>query len=295
MESTAKGFKRKRTRFNSDVYFHEEERMDLSYPFGFVQSLYDNAMRAEDITNFEFAEYSPGEKLRHLSKEINIRVKIQAHEIFKIGYLLLIAKKICQEQNIRFKLWISLSFHFSYETAVNMMNVYLQCMGHHELAENIPPSILYKISAPSFPSELREFLFRSGILENVTNAEIKELTQKCKKEGIEAIEKDINQLTTKNLTIHQVNYSFDLCENVIRVLADFEEKFRIRGNTGIQICVGESSQKDQDTISVKINSRLFNSIHNALEALRNDVYESKVELNNFLKSTGEQSVNFTSV
>lgn len=102
-------FKRKIRRVGP-VYFHEIEGMDPVGTYGTHMSIYDTAVKCEDVRNFELDGFDTEGKLEHLVKEINTRIRITKQEIFKIGKLLNMAKKICQEENISIKDWIKSNF-----------------------------------------------------------------------------------------------------------------------------------------------------------------------------------------
>src|SRR4030042_185321 len=101
-------------------------------------------------------EYGNEDRLGRIVKEVKHRVLICKKEIFNIGELLVEAKKIVGHGN--FKKWIADTFDFSYETANNFMNVYNACLANPSLVGTIKASVLYQISSPGFPPDLREHL-----------------------------------------------------------------------------------------------------------------------------------------
>jgi len=96
--------------------------------------------------------------LDSLKEELNARCKGLKHQIFEIGELLFVVKKILPHGE--FKPWINDNFEFCYETAHNYMKVYIVCMGNPEIVEYFKPSSLYVISNPKFPEGLRKALFK---------------------------------------------------------------------------------------------------------------------------------------
>jgi len=157
-------------------------------PFGDERSLYKTA---NDLEMDRIAGISD---LDDLKNEVKISIKITADEIFRIGEILTIGKKLCQKQKVGFKKWVSELGEFSYETANNYMNVFKYCCGNRTIAKKVPPSILHKISTPSFSDELREYLFDSGMLDEMTKGRLVELVEKYKQGGIEAIEAELENI-----------------------------------------------------------------------------------------------------
>jgi len=67
-----------------------------------------------------------------------------------------------------FKEWINDNFDFGYNTANNMMHVYVCCAGNPDAASKIQPSTLYKIARKDFPDRLRQFILdNADILEDI--------------------------------------------------------------------------------------------------------------------------------
>ena len=97
-----------------------------------------------------------------MANEINVNAIILKKQLLKIGGLLTEAKKITGHGN--FQNWVEHNCDFSYQTANNFMNVYKQCYGFPDVVEAIPSSVLYTISAPKFPNELRQQIFEYRIL-----------------------------------------------------------------------------------------------------------------------------------
>lgn len=274
----AQGFKKK-----TDPYHFEEERKDSVFRYN-GKNLYEIALHCEDLRNFDFEDHTGEEKLDLLEKEIKVQVRITKQVIFILGELLTIAKKICQEKNKGFKQWINNKFDFSYETAINFMHVYRQCLGYRELAKDVPTSILYKVSSPSFPDELREYLLTSGALDKIGNKEIQKLSVRYKKEGIESVEKEIDALTRGNNVLRQVRYTFDICDNAVCILQDLELKIKSRGGESTfstKHIEYEYLVEGQQPEAGSINLRLFNAIVNATSILSEAINTSRRELGEF--------------
>jgi 1-aminocyclopropane-1-carboxylate deaminase/D-cysteine desulfhydrase-like pyridoxal-dependent ACC family enzyme len=138
--------------------------------------------------NFQFK--SDKEKLGYLANEISINVKILNKHLIKIGELLTIAKEIAGHGN--FQDWVKDDCDFSHETANNFMNVYKHCYGFPEIVERLRSSVLYTISAPKFPVEIRQLILEKLIAPK----SLKELTILVDRYNKEEIEIDPSHLVT---------------------------------------------------------------------------------------------------
>ena len=72
-------------------------------------------------------------------------------------------------------------------SGINFMDVYEQCMGIQELIERVPRTILYQISAKSFPDELRTFIASDDEVGVMTQKEFKSVKELYKEGGMEAV------------------------------------------------------------------------------------------------------------
>jgi hypothetical protein len=289
METTFKKFNPQSMKLRGgDIeYFIEKEQKDpgsgdiLSH----WNSLYDLALWREEQRVLGFEGWEPSVKLDQIKEEIKIRTKININEIFKIGELLWMAKKVCQESGTGFKEWINDNFDFSYETANNIMSVFKQCYTIRDIAMKIPISILYKISSPSFPDELRDYLLDKGNLEKITNGTFKKLTEKYRTGGIKAIENDVEELRESALVYRQTLFTFDICESALRTLIDL--KFKIESRYSKYMAY-EDQVKGQQPIASDINSKLYESVTKAIELLDTAKSESTELLNNYWESVKEK-------
>jgi hypothetical protein len=251
-----------------ELYFHESEKW-----YNGDKSIYDTAKDWETNTIFCLDGLTTKKKLEFIKEEIHVRIKITNQEVFLIGELLDKAKKICQEDRIRFKQWIRENFDFSYELANNFINVFKQCYGYRGIALRIPTTILYKLGSASFPEELREYLLTNGNLEYFTNGKFNKITQKYKEGGIEAIEEDIQEFSNSRLAYCQCKYTFDLVESSLRTLADLKTRIQRRGHTRIIFDYKDEIKHDQP-IASEINMKLFEAIEKAHEIVDRALKES---------------------
>jgi hypothetical protein len=232
--------------------------------------LYNKASEKEIKGTFELDGRESVEQLDHIRDELLIRIKITKQEIFKIGELLVYAKHVCQESGQGYEDWIKDNFDFSLKTANNFVNVFEQCMGIRDVAILLPTSILYQISAPSFPKELKDYLITNGNLEKMTNGHFKKLTQKFKEGGFEAIEPDMKEINHTYTMKRHTQYTLDMCENAYRVLDDLRKKINQRSKQA-------SHDKPFDVLeeSDEINSKLLLAIEDAGNILFGAINESK--------------------
>jgi len=184
-------------------------------------SLYAKAERMKRKRKQGHIGYGDSHRLDGIADEIRIRIKITKQEIFNIGELLYEAKKILKDG---FRKWIDDQFDFSYETAHNFMNVYKALFGHDQLVENVKSSILYKISAPSFPDDLREYLLTRGGLREITNRKLDDLIGKYKEGGIETVESIFEKVTESNLVFEQSKYASNVLDMGIGKLNELQGK-----------------------------------------------------------------------
>ncbi len=259
----------------SRLYSLHNERVETRW----MDSLYEEADTLEELTIYELNNKEPDRALVHLANEIHVRVKITQKEIFKIGGLLTQAKKICQQQKQNFKKWIDKNFDFSYETANNFMNVYRFCFAHKELALKLPASILYKISTPSFPDELREYLFVKGNLTKLTNGKYKDMVTKYEQGGLEAIDEDVERVYEKMCFNKQTYYMFDYFISAIRELEALREK--IEKKRGLPD-INEQTQSYEPE-AAEIVKLLFKNLEETISKMNSAMNEAQKILNTFNK------------
>jgi len=117
--------------------------------------------------------------------------------IYKIGELLVRAKNILEHGG--FKTWVKDNFEFSFQQAHNFMNVYSNCLGNPEIVHTISSSILYLITSPHFPSDLREHIFENGKnMKKIKGKEFQEVYEKFKRGEIGLESQEIKKLFKQN-------------------------------------------------------------------------------------------------
>lgn len=282
--------KKTKIKFNMtspEPYSFENERRDLEYPF--QKSIYDTAKWLGDTTDFELEHLNPGVKLTHLKDEIKTRIRITQQEIFYIGKLLCYAKEICQENGMSFKKWIEKSFDFKYETANNFMNVFKNCFGFREVAFQVPISILYKLSSPSFPQELREYIFLKVDFKKSSSEIFTKMADKYRKGGIEAVEQDVMEINRGVQVNRQVNYTFDMVESALRTLKGLKDKIIVKGGTKMRLTEDYNELvKDHQPEAAEVNTKLFNALSISIQSLEVALSESRFEINQYWKSIEEK-------
>ncbi len=251
-------------------HFSEEEYGSPSNPFN--QRIYDSALKLENIRVHEFNLMEPEKQLESLKIEIQVRLRITAQEIFLIGELLILSKQVCLTSGLKFQEWISENFTFSYETANNFMNVYKHCLGYRELAMQIKPSVLYKLSSPGFPDELRRYLFEETRIDEMTNGTLRRITEKFKTGGFKAIQEDVERLSHANLVYQQTNFIINEIENCYRTLEHYRLKMQGLGHSSGKfghIEIGRHHRENEanwviDRID-KLMKRTLNDFRNTLK------------------------------
>jgi hypothetical protein len=258
-------------KFPPDYYF-EEEYVKLNRSLKGNGTFYDEALEMEIKGAFSLEKLSPEDQLKRIKDEIKVRTKITAHEAFKFGELLTLAKKACIEGHIRFKQWIEENFDFSYETAVNFRQVYENCLGMRSIAIKLPLSLLYKIASPSFPDELRHYLFEQGNIENMTDIDIDNLLDKYKKGGIEEIRESIELWNKGYESYRQTQYLVDKSKSILFEMKDLENRMRNKSHESRDL-LPESKQ----TIN-----KLLNALNIGISTFENTFLEIEDELFNHI-------------
>ncbi|WP_035277285.1 hypothetical protein [Desulforegula conservatrix] len=168
--------------------------------------------------------------LDSLADEIKIRTKITQQEIFFIGEMLTEARQVVKSiKGLSFKVWVQNTFDFGYHTAINFCNVYAVCMGRIQEIANIPISVLYNISQPSFSDELRDFLFNSGAIEKLSLSKVKELRDEYQKNGINAIRAKFSSIGEAAVVYQQVKHVQTRAEEAVYKLSMIQRSLQNEG------------------------------------------------------------------
>lgn len=266
-------------------------------------SLYKHAEHARHNRLYGGYEYGDPKRLPAIAEEVRLRIHITKREIFTIGELLYEAKKILQGE---FKQWIEDNFDFGYDTANNFMNVYKHLFGHRGLVDKVKSSILYRISAPSFPDELREYLISQGGLRDITGRKLDTFMKKYKEGGIDAIQEDFEKMTEGFRLHEQISYTLDLIEMASRELIKLKQKIETQDPVKHKpLVLGALDSINQSQVGTKIMKDAFNVIdgcidrlsdlhqssrvkmHDAFEPYRKELGDKKAENELFDEATGE--------
>jgi len=148
----------------------------------YVDPSLDDLKEAVFLRNYRGGEYdihslrgeNKGLYIESVAEEIHLRLNSIKKQIFEIGGLLYSVKRLVEKGT--FCDWIKDNFPFSHKTANNYMNVYKACLGLPEIVDMFKPSILYEITNPKFPEELREEIF-SSVKGQVVDLDKKELLE----------------------------------------------------------------------------------------------------------------------
>lgn len=147
--------------------------------------------------------------------------------------------------------------------------------GLRNAIENVSTSILYKMSAPTFPEELREYLFANCNLEQIKNSEIQNLVKVYKEQGMDAVKDSFDLYQHGRRVYRQIRYNVDqlsqAIENIEKARANIEQYGQTEHNFGEEI-EGDEINK---------------SIHLALEKCSYDLKQewerSMLKLNDVMK------------
>jgi len=155
------------------------------------------------------------QQLPLIEDEIKARIRRTKKEIYKIGELLVKAKSLVPPG--KFKSWIKENFEdLSYPTAVNFMRVYKCCLGRPSIVQTIGISILYQITAPSFPRDLRKHIFEHGdIPRKIRNKDMKEIAERFKRGELNTGSPEIKNLLKFNQDMRKYNeYEKNIIERI---------------------------------------------------------------------------------
>lgn len=137
------------------------------------------------------------EQLPQICKDILDITTNMKTDIYRIGELLVKAKKILKHGG--FTEWIDTNFEFSSQQANNFMNVYRHCLGRPELVKTIKASLLYQITSPGFPEDLRKHILSNGKnLKRIKGKEFRKVYDKFKKGELDLESKEIKRLFKQN-------------------------------------------------------------------------------------------------
>lgn len=245
----------KRTRFDEQRELYQESLQ-----------LHHYRLQYGGVRNVD-PEKDPGQARRLLegiAEEIRVRVKITKNEIFTIGGLLLEAKQLTRGE---FQKWIEENLDFSYETALNFMQVYQCCFGHREVLREVKASVLYRISAPGFPEELREHLFANGgALEQMNNKQINQLVEKYKQGGFEAVREAMERMNDVVNYYDQMAYILDALKRIIDGVEKEKRKIFEYGVPG-QFYSGSGGGEGGSTKANQTYEEIYDAVSESLRIL----------------------------
>jgi len=176
-----------------------------------VRTLYRQAETWRESRMLDCHGGDPDEQLKYIAGEIRIRVKITQQEIYFIGEMLVQARAILQANNLSFQDWVEPNCGFSYYTANNFCNVYTACAGRLQMINHVKPSVLYQISAPQFPENLRDLLVDGGIAEDLKVKDVKAIYDEYNTIGYENLKLKLEDKANKSLI---TNHVAPFCDNL---------------------------------------------------------------------------------
>ncbi|MFP8489273.1 hypothetical protein ACKGJO_09220 [Gracilimonas sp. Q87] len=255
---------------------------------GVDKSINDAIKQHEDIETFEMAGYCADDQLQCIAEQIRLRTKRTKSDIFTTGELLYKAKDICLRYKRGYKKWFNKQdIDFSYETGQNYVHVFEQCFSNKNIALQIPRSILYELSAPSFPEQLREFLFEQGNFDEIKDGELKNLKKKYEDGGIEAVQGDIKELNRTELVKRQVHSRLDLIKTHLNKLNKLKDKFRA-GMYGKEVVEFDVQLEWLEPEASEISKTLYKEIELAYDNVDKAVIEAEQQLDKLADEILEQ-------
>jgi len=153
-----------------------------------------------------------------MEKELRLLTAATNEQIFRMGEILVTVKKKLGHGD--FGDWVRRIGLFSERTANNYMNIYNVCFGQREILQHFKRSVLEAICSPSFPEELRDWLFDiCDFDEKISYKEIHQL-----REAYYAGDKGINSPDIQNLLarFHQVKVERSSKRFVYKFISIFE-------------------------------------------------------------------------
>ena len=122
---------------------------------------------------------------------------LAAESIIEVGHDLIEQKKALGHGH--FKTWVAAEIDVSYETVVNWMRVAKEFGDKFSTVENLAPTALYALAAPSTPEPVRaEVLERAAGGEKVTAREIDALKKRLAKTEETVAEKESQRLAQES-------------------------------------------------------------------------------------------------
>lgn len=231
------------------------------------RTIYDKLIAARKERKYLFSG-DDAEYLRSIADEVKLHIKITTLSIFAIGELLFEAKRLIAKKRVpgTFQGWIGENFDFSYDTAQNFMHVYTACLGHRHLLEGVKPTILYRISEPAFPGELRDALFSNGAeaLKKMTNRDVTKLARKYEKEGWDGIATTFTTMTESYAAYQEVAYGMNLLYNICHDL-ELKKGQMAKYLSGRRECITKPESHSEAT--TKIHDMILKGIDDAVEGL----------------------------
>ncbi|MBF9050625.1 DUF3102 domain-containing protein [Roseobacter sp. HKCCD9010] len=140
-----------------------------------------------EIANYDYAGLAQGEinEVRAAAERIRVRMKRTTEDIVAIGLDLIAVKE--RLPHGAFLPWIEAEFGMSRPTATRFMQVAEVYRDKVFTLNNLDPTVLYELAAPSTPSEVRDAVeARTEAGEAVTAAEIKRMKREIAEERARA-------------------------------------------------------------------------------------------------------------
>ncbi|MBV5329979.1 MAG: hypothetical protein JZU65_20530 [Chlorobium sp.] len=259
---------------------------------GEARTLYTQASYCRESILYGGKAMDSDALLSAIAEEIGIRVKITQQEMFFIGELLSHAKALMKSTTGDFKGWVEKNCGFGYHTALNFINVYIACMGKLEFVRYVKPSILYQISAPQFPEQLRDLLMFSEMLEGMKNSDVKDILLEYQEKGHDEVKKKLENKSRISLSLEHSRRHIDGLQKAIYELQKIDSSFgKIERNIGHELGKGITPEGDSiNSIITKALRRSISDLKNVENVISDKIQKASEKFNNRSKVKEEPQV-----
>lgn len=219
------------------------------------------------------------DKLDDIKHEIITRGKITKSQIFQIGNLLNMAKKICQEHNRSYQQWVERSFDFSLKTAHNFVMFYQGCLAYPDIAQALPISSAYQVFSPSFPEEVKDLL--QALPVKLNSREVPVIKQKYDEGGIEAVEEHLSRTTQLSTEVQTLQSYLKQFRDISKQLTDTNGRLYDR-------FLGKYYMDDKPE-TIRVGDSLHGEVFQAVEKLSSILDKCKKNLQTIKKELRDQA------
>lgn len=184
---------------------------------------HNNTLTPEAINVVRLKEFKDApdneNQLPLLVDEIKSRQHRIKNDLRVIGGLLVESKELVGHGE--FEKFVEDNFDFSISTARNLMNVFIQCGAYPEIFDQINSTVLYQISAPNFPDELRKFMLNNTkLLDNINNKKVADIGKRFAKGEIDIESNEVQSLLKYSRKNDAIKFYQNEVENLIKSISE---------------------------------------------------------------------------